>query len=95
MHLLQNVCFIYFHHILIIFRCLFLNPKQIEDYLDKINDGELSEDGLEESDGEDESFYVNREDFLEDELSPLPEKFLWNKDAKVPMEQRLSIDEMM
>lgn len=66
----------------------FLNPKQIEDYLDKINDGELSEDGLDESDGEVESFYVNRGGFLEDELSPLPE----NNSNENNSEEPLAVD---
>ncbi|CAG5050857.1 unnamed protein product [Parnassius apollo] len=52
-----------------------LNQKQIEQYLAQINDGERSEDDLEESDGEEnEIFYRNREDILRDHENPIEEE---------------------
>ncbi|CAG4957323.1 unnamed protein product [Parnassius apollo] len=53
----------------------FLNQKQIEQYLAQINDGERSEDYLEESDAEEhENFYENREDILRDHENPIKEE---------------------
>ncbi|CAG9575401.1 unnamed protein product [Danaus chrysippus] len=50
----------------------YLNQKQIEEYLALINDGEISEDDLEDSDTEgNENFYENGDDLLHDLESPL------------------------
>lgn len=52
-----------------------LNQKQIEQYLAQINDGERSEDDLEESDAEEnENFNENREDILRDLENPIEEE---------------------
>ncbi|CAH4034244.1 unnamed protein product [Pieris brassicae] len=53
----------------------YLNQKQIEEYLALINDGENSEDDLEDSDTEgNENFYENGDDLLHDLESPLEEE---------------------
>ncbi|CAH2215500.1 jg1163 [Pararge aegeria aegeria] len=53
----------------------YLNQKQIEEYLALINDGEISEDDLEDSDTEgNENFYENGDDLLHDLESPLEEE---------------------
>lgn len=57
-----------------IFQMKPLTEREIESYLNQIEDGARSEDDLDESDQDDEDFYVSRQELLHDLESPVDDE---------------------